>query len=712
MLTRLALLILLTLPVTTSGSALGAPSHNFLIHNGDRVDFYGDSITDREWYPTLLQTFVLTRYPTWRNQFINRGQSGDPGADLERFQRDVVGVKPDVLTYMMGYNDGGYRPFTSSSLETFLGNVHKSVDMLRGVNPKARILLMSSTPSETAVSSDNRWVAHEWYPYHMLMYSQNEGRLAQKLDVSFVDLTTLYGQTLGLGKVVGGDGFQLSRDGVHPKEEGQSFIAFYALKGLDVEPILADVGIDAAKANVTQTKNCKVTGLTVHNGSITFSRVCDSLPYPTPEVARPFSFLVQLDDTINDDRLTISGLTAPSYALSIDGQHIADIPASALADGINLSQFPDTPMYKQAMTVFQAVRAKDMLDCDYWRTYITTGKADPNGKPIGEQPEAVAAQQKLKAATDYCYTLNVPQPHTVKLEPLTTPIPRYHDLETTDLNEAFLDMSMTPATINWNDRSVIDGAIKVDISNSDNIERTGTIEWDCPAGWSVKPRSSGFTVPPGKSVDVPFAVSNNGPAPLDLPVAKVRWHWSSNWAYPMSKMQELDTRPRWTVNKSKTPVSVDGNLDDWADASSFTLDNVHYIDTGFNGKRALWNGPTDLSAQWYTKWDDKNLYVAAVVHDDDHIQNEADWMMWSQDMVQVAAYTSAKGQPDGRYELGFGAYPDHDAVVTYIAQPTILPSAPPIAFKSALNNTAHTCTYEIAIPWERLAPFTPAMAIR
>ncbi len=54
----------------------GASAPAFPICDGDKVVFYGDNITDGEWYPTMVETYVVTRYPAWRNQFFNRGQGG------------------------------------------------------------------------------------------------------------------------------------------------------------------------------------------------------------------------------------------------------------------------------------------------------------------------------------------------------------------------------------------------------------------------------------------------------------------------------------------------------------------------------------------------------------------------------------------------------------------------------------------------------------
>lgn len=38
-----------------------APPAGFDLHDGDRVVFYGDSITDQRLYTTFIETYVITR---------------------------------------------------------------------------------------------------------------------------------------------------------------------------------------------------------------------------------------------------------------------------------------------------------------------------------------------------------------------------------------------------------------------------------------------------------------------------------------------------------------------------------------------------------------------------------------------------------------------------------------------------------------------------
>ena len=42
-----------------------ARAGDFLIHDGDRVVFLGDSITEQKLYTTYIEAYALTRHPDW-----------------------------------------------------------------------------------------------------------------------------------------------------------------------------------------------------------------------------------------------------------------------------------------------------------------------------------------------------------------------------------------------------------------------------------------------------------------------------------------------------------------------------------------------------------------------------------------------------------------------------------------------------------------------
>src|SRR3974390_3421167 len=50
---------------------------DFLIRDGDRVVFLGDSITEQRLYTTYIEAYALTRHPEWKLWFRNVGWGGD-----------------------------------------------------------------------------------------------------------------------------------------------------------------------------------------------------------------------------------------------------------------------------------------------------------------------------------------------------------------------------------------------------------------------------------------------------------------------------------------------------------------------------------------------------------------------------------------------------------------------------------------------------------
>src|SRR5438876_8413920 len=98
--------------------AASIAQNRFQLHNGDRVVFYGDSITDQRLYTTFAETYVVTRFPKMNVGFVHSGWSGDRvtggggGGNVDtRIDRDVIPYKPTVMTIMLGMNDASYRAY-------------------------------------------------------------------------------------------------------------------------------------------------------------------------------------------------------------------------------------------------------------------------------------------------------------------------------------------------------------------------------------------------------------------------------------------------------------------------------------------------------------------------------------------------------------------------------------------------------------------------
>src|SRR5881394_3315663 len=123
--------LLLTLAAIAAIFSRDSLAGEFLIHDGDRVVFLGDSITEQRLYTTYIEAYALTRHPDWKLSFRNVGWGGDTSWLRQRAHpdeaklfaaaseaqqkmveasvasglgRDVLPLKPTFITIKFGMN--------------------------------------------------------------------------------------------------------------------------------------------------------------------------------------------------------------------------------------------------------------------------------------------------------------------------------------------------------------------------------------------------------------------------------------------------------------------------------------------------------------------------------------------------------------------------------------------------------------------------------
>ncbi|PIU66587.1 MAG: hypothetical protein COS85_04305 [Armatimonadetes bacterium CG07_land_8_20_14_0_80_59_28] len=699
--------VLVRLPFPASGKR--TDNSKCLIRDGDRVVFYGDSITDSQLHPVLIDAFFHTRYPDGRVEFVNRGWSGDNAGNLERYARDCLALKPDVVTINMGFNDAGYSPLQSARLKAFVRNLTQMVERARQQNPDVRVALISPVSSEPPVSID--WISHPGYPYTLRCFAEEEGRLARRLALSFIDLNDAYGRTMGLGYLVSRETFGLSRDGVHPLEAGQTFVAFHILKGLGVSETVAETEIDLKKPRVTRAVGCKVSDLRVVDGTVSFTRHTDSLPWPIPDSARPFAFLDRIDDGINRDVVRFVNPVALAYAVWIDGSHVGDVGAEELVEGVNLSRFPNTPMLRQSAEVLSALRHKQDVEVTLWRRYLVPEAETPGSDP--ERTRAISDMRTdLRAATDAARRLAQPLSHQFELYPLTEPVDPYEKFLQADAAEMYLGAEAQPVRVDLTQKAVLDREFSLTISNPGRRERVGTMQWrDATGEWGLSEAATEFRVAAGQKITI--ATPIHPPARdsiLPLPEAELKYPWSEAWPYPITQRVSPWALPSLTVPKSTRRIDVDGSLNDWEQAATVVLDDVTYISPAVSGRRRLWGGADDLSVTARFLWDEQFLYVAFTVKDSTFLQTHTDGMVWSGDGIHFGAVTSEKGEKDNFCEYFLALSPE--GALPWQFRNTRLSGSgksDQIPLRVSRDAEKGVCIYEAAIRWAVLAPIRPVM---
>ena len=107
----------------------GPENSQIYLKAGDRVVFYGDSITDQRLYTTFTETYVVTRFPKMNVTFVHSGWGGDSvtgggAAPLIRGSNGTFSpTSPTVMTIMLGMNDACYKAFDQEVFEIYTQRV-------------------------------------------------------------------------------------------------------------------------------------------------------------------------------------------------------------------------------------------------------------------------------------------------------------------------------------------------------------------------------------------------------------------------------------------------------------------------------------------------------------------------------------------------------------------------------------------------------------
>ncbi len=353
--------------LVTSASAQG----NFYLKDGDKVVFYGDSITDQRLYTVFTETYVVTRFPSRRISFVHSGWGGDRvtggggGPVDRRLERDVIVYKPTVMTIMLGMNDASYRPFDQGIFDTYASGYKHIVQKVKTAVPGIRFTLIDPSPFDDVTRNPN---FPGGYNAVLLKYGEFVKQLSKDEHVDFADLNT--GVVLATRTAFAEDpanAQKINPDRVHPAPGGQLLMAEELLKAWRAPALVSSVEIDAGRKRFS-AQNAKVSGLTVAN-SISWTKLDLSLPMPVDMSDPIVGLAVKSSDfvqSLNQEPLKVTGLKAARYTLKIDGQPIGDFTKEKLASGVNLAVL-STPMSFQAAVVHQLTRLHNDIHFTRWR---------------------------------------------------------------------------------------------------------------------------------------------------------------------------------------------------------------------------------------------------------------------------------------------------------------------------------------------------------
>jgi lysophospholipase L1-like esterase len=204
-----------------------------------RIVMLGDSITQfgegAKGYVWLVRHYLQAMYPSQDLQVINAGVSGNRSNDmLARYEKDVLGPKPDLITISVGVNDvwhgfndqhpDGDGP-NGIPLEDYKKNVESMVT--QGMTAGAKVVILSATP--IGEDLDNKLNAKaKAYNDALKDIARHHHLLYVDYQKPFRTLITDY------RRQTGGTDLLLTVDGVHMNDGGNEVMAHTLLTALGI----------------------------------------------------------------------------------------------------------------------------------------------------------------------------------------------------------------------------------------------------------------------------------------------------------------------------------------------------------------------------------------------------------------------------------------------------------------------------------------------
>jgi len=368
--------------VLTAGWANGA-----MFADGEVVCFLGDSITNGGRYQRVIQDYYLTRFPGSTIRFVNAGRSGDTaGGSLRRLKEDVIDIEPTSVAVMFGMNDVGRGYYVAdpdanlarkeASLEGYRKNMETLTARIRSGAGEPTLFFMTPSPfDQTAVNdrNNNQPGCNDGLGH----CAQIVRELAAENHATLVEFHApmtafnLQQQREDPRYTIVGP------DRVHPGSPGLLMMAWLFLKQQGAPSLVSRVAVDAASGRVSASENAEVTAVATQANGVTFTVLAKALPFPVSRDAGTILDQLPIEEDLNQELLSVTGLAAGMYLLKIDGTDVGHYSAADLSEGIRLGFNDATPQYKQAQEVSRKterhrvalLKWRDLLNTRRWMAY-------------------------------------------------------------------------------------------------------------------------------------------------------------------------------------------------------------------------------------------------------------------------------------------------------------------------------------------------------
>ncbi|MFC4700749.1 SGNH/GDSL hydrolase family protein [Glaciecola siphonariae] len=336
------------------------------LSDGDRLIFIGDSITHGGSYHVNLALFYALRFTDVELSFINAGISGDTASGTNaRYSRDIAIHSPSDATIMLGMNDVNrelYSPRNNAltgdakqalierrrdTRADYLANMKSLIQQLQDDEVDITIFTPSIYDQTAVLARENMLGVND----ELAVYGQILSEYAREENIGIIDFQVPMQMINEVYQYEQPDFSVVGSDRIHPGPAGH-FVMFYSILHENfTRQNIADIAINAAQSSYNLSgcndKNIEQISPT----AIEFSCRLNGLPFPVSSEQQDALNWVPFTQDFNQLNLRVRGLEVGEYSLTIDYINIDSLDHKALAQGVNLASYTNTPMYKQALAV-------------------------------------------------------------------------------------------------------------------------------------------------------------------------------------------------------------------------------------------------------------------------------------------------------------------------------------------------------------------------
>ncbi|TAL73295.1 MAG: lysophospholipase [Bacteroidetes bacterium] len=233
-------LMTISIPQILSAAEIRKGKKKEILRKDNIILFQGDSITDAgrdktdnsnnnpgalgSGYALLAGAKLLEKYASLNLKIYNKGISGNKVYQLnERWDKDCLEIKPDVLSILIGVNDiwhkldGNY----SGTVEIYKNDYIALIERTKKALPDVRLIICEPFAVRGVKAVDDKWFPEFYY------YQKAARDIATHFNAIFVPYQKIYDEAQKQAP-----GIYWTGDGVHPTLAGAQLMAKAWLKAI------------------------------------------------------------------------------------------------------------------------------------------------------------------------------------------------------------------------------------------------------------------------------------------------------------------------------------------------------------------------------------------------------------------------------------------------------------------------------------------------